>query len=140
MAPSDVLLKTAKAYLNALSTIDGNSLAAITADPFYVTMAPYSTGFSGQDGVSVVRNSLVQRYHDLKAMLSSVNVKIEKEWPPNEASSQVSIWTTANADFQPQIVCDDSMDDWVLSLRRSCSSRWTRVARRSNICLSSRTV
>jgi hypothetical protein len=42
-----------------------------------------------------------------------MNVKIEKEWPPNEASNQVTIWTTANADFQPQIMGDDSKDDWV---------------------------
>jgi predicted lipoprotein with Yx(FWY)xxD motif len=113
MAPSDILLKTAKAYLNALSTVHGNGIAAVTADSFYITMAPHSTGFSGQDGVSVVRNSLVQRYHGLKAVLSSMNVKIEKEWPPNEASNQVTIWTTADADFQPQIVGDDSKDDWV---------------------------
>jgi len=113
MAPSDVLLKTAKAYLNAISTVDSNSIAAITVDSFYITMAPYSTGFSGEDGVSVVRNSLVQRFHGLKAVLSSMNIKIEKEWPPNEASNQVTMWTTSNADFQPQVVGDDSKDDWV---------------------------
>jgi hypothetical protein len=93
--------------------VDGNSIAAVTEDAFYVTMAPYSTGFSGQDGVSVVRNSLVQRYHGLKAVLSSMNIKIEKEWPPDEASNQVTIWTTGNAVFHPQIVGDDSQDDWV---------------------------
>ena len=76
-------------------------------------MAPYSTGLTGHDGVSVGRDSLVQRYHGLKAVLSSMNVKIEKEWPPNESSNQVTIWTTADADFQPQIVGDDSKDDWV---------------------------
>jgi hypothetical protein len=113
MAPSDVLLNTAKAYLNALSTVDGNGIAAITADSFYITMAPYSTGLTGHNGVSVDRDSLVQRYHGLKAVLSSMNVKIEKEWPPNEASNQVTIWTTANADFHPKIVGDDSKDDWV---------------------------
>jgi hypothetical protein len=113
MAPSDVLLKTAKAYLNALSTVDSNGIAAITADSFYITMAPYSTGLTGHDGVSVGRDSLVQSYHGLKAVLSSMNVKIEKEWPPNEASNQVTIWTTANADFHPQIVGADSKADWV---------------------------
>lgn len=112
MALSDVLLKTAKTYLNALSDIDANGLAAITTDSFYVTMAPNSTGLAKPDGVSVRRDSLVQQFQGLGALLSSMNVKIEKEWPPNEISKQVTILTTASADFKPQIVGNESKDDW----------------------------
>lgn len=111
MAPSDVLLTTAKAYLNALTTVDSNGIAAVTAESFYVTIAPHSTGLTGHDGVAVNRDALLQRFAGLKTILSAMNVKIEKHWPPNEGSNQVTLWTTASADFLPQIVGDDSKDD-----------------------------
>jgi hypothetical protein len=110
MAPSDVLLKSAKAYLNALSTVDSNGLAAATSEAFHVTLGPHSTGLTEE---SISRDTLTQRFAGLKAVISSMNVKIEKEWPPNEASNQVTIWTTANADFRPEIVGDDGRDEWV---------------------------
>lgn len=113
MAPSDVLIKTAKAYLNALSTVDPEGIAANTAESFYITIAPYSTGITKDDGVSVRRESLIQRFHTQRSMISSMNVKVEKEWPPNESNNQVTIWTTAKADFHPEIVGYDSKDDWI---------------------------
>lgn len=113
MAPSDVLLKTAKAYLNALSTVDPDGIAANTAESFYITIAPYSTDMTKDDGVSVRRESLNQRFHGQRSMISSMNIKIEKEWPPNEGSNQVTIWTTAKADFHEEIIGDDSKDDWI---------------------------
>jgi hypothetical protein len=42
-----------------------------------------------------------------------MNVKIEKEWPPNEATNQVFLHTTASAEFLPQIVRQDDRDEWV---------------------------
>ena len=112
MAPSDVLLSTAKAYLDALSAVDADGIAAITTESFYATLAPSSTGLSGKDGVSATRQDIIQRFAGLKAAIASMNIQIQQEWPPNEASNQVTIWTKADADFLPQIVGDDSKDDW----------------------------
>jgi hypothetical protein len=113
MAPSNVLLKSAKAYLDSISTIDPDALAAVTADSFYVTMGPKSTGFSTDDGVSVTRDALVERFRGLKAILLATNIDIKQEWPPNEATNQVTFWATANAEFKPEIVGDDDKEEWV---------------------------
>lgn len=113
MAPSEVLLNTARAYLNALSTIDAEGIAATTNETFHITIAPSSTGLSGHNGVSTTRQDLMHHFTGLKAVLSSMNVHIEQEWPPNEASNQVTVWTTANGEFHPHIVGDDSKEDWV---------------------------
>jgi hypothetical protein len=112
MVSGTVLLETATRYLNALSTIDGDGIAAVTCESFYSALGPSSMGLLPPNGVSVTRSALVERYHGLKALMSSMNVKIEKEWPPNEAANQVTIWTTASADFLPQIVGDDDISEW----------------------------
>lgn len=110
MAPSDVLVKTAQAYINAISTVNSDALAAITSDSFHVDMGPASTGFSGQP---IPRDALIQRFQGLSAMISSMNIKIERIWPANEASNQVVAWTTAEATFTPAVVQDDKKEDWV---------------------------
>lgn len=113
MAPSEILLKTAKAYLNSVSTVNPDALAAVTTETFYITMAPHSTGLSTDDGVSVTRGALLERFQMLKTIVTSTNIKIKQEWPPNEATNQVTIWANADADFAPAIVGNDSKDDWV---------------------------
>jgi hypothetical protein len=112
MVSAATLLATAKRYLKALSTVDADEIAAVTRESFYSTLAPSSMGLTPSDGVSVTRNALVERYRGLKALISSMNVKIEKEWPPNEATNQVFLHTTASADFLPQIIGEDSKDEW----------------------------
>ena len=111
MAPSQTLLATARAYLNALSTISAEGIEAITTPSFTATVGPTSTGLTG---TPLTRDALVQRYQGLKSILSSMNVKIEREWPPMESSNQVIIWVTASADFLPEFLGDDSKDDWTM--------------------------
>lgn len=113
MAPSATLLKTAKDYFNALSTLNTDALTALTTESFYITMAPNSTGLTREDGVSVLREGLLQRFQGMKAVTSCLNVKIQREWPANEASNQVTMLTTGDVDFHPHIVGDDSKDEWV---------------------------
>jgi hypothetical protein len=113
MVSAAILLATAKQYLNALSTVDADRIAAVTCESFYSTLAPSSMGLTPPDGVSITRIALIERYRGLKALISSMNVKIEKEWPPNEATNQVFLHTTASAEFLPQIVRQDDRDEWV---------------------------
>ncbi|KAL2203957.1 hypothetical protein CC79DRAFT_1388678 [Sarocladium strictum] len=110
MAPSETLVKTAKAYLDAISTVNSDALAAITTESFHVDMCPASTGYSGQP---IPRDALIQRFQGLPGMISSMNIKIERLWPANEASNQVTVWTTAEATFTPAVVQDDKKEDWV---------------------------
>lgn len=82
MAPSDVLLKTARAYLNAINTIDADGIAAVTADSFYVKLSPASAGI----GEKVERAALLERFNGLKNIMSTLNITIKQEWPVNEVA------------------------------------------------------
>ncbi|KAB5526278.1 hypothetical protein GE09DRAFT_467147 [Coniochaeta sp. 2T2.1] len=112
MAPSPTLLATARSYLHALSTISPDGIAAVTTPSFSTTVAPNSTGLTA---APVTRDSLVQRYRGLKAVLSSMNVQVEREWPLDEGNNQVIVWTTARAEFRPEIVGKDKEEDWTFN-------------------------
>ena len=88
MTPAETLLKTAKAYLNAITKVDPNALAAVTTDSFNVTIAPASCGF----GDSVTREAIIQRFNALANVVVELGVEIKQTWV-NEAADQITVWT-----------------------------------------------
>ncbi|KAH6688881.1 hypothetical protein F5X68DRAFT_204519 [Plectosphaerella plurivora] len=107
MAPSQTLLKTAKAYLTALEGVDAPSLEAVTTDNMTVTLAPASAGL----GPSATRAELLGRFEGLKHILSSLHIEIKQIWV-NEAANQVTIWTSGGSIFKPEVIGDDDAAEW----------------------------
>ncbi|KAH8170150.1 hypothetical protein LIA77_10694 [Sarocladium implicatum] len=111
MAPSEVLVKTAKAYLKGLNDINADAIAAVTAPEFVVRTAPVSANIGDSTG-EVTRERLLQQYTFLTPILNTLNLTLKREWPANEAFNQVSLLYTGDFEFHTHIVGDDKKEDW----------------------------
>lgn len=112
MAPSELLLKTAKAYLSAVDNIDSDGMLATTTDNFYVSISPASARLGDDDG-RASRDTLIKRFQGLKHAMSSLHLNITQEWQPNEATRQVFLQATGDIEFLPSVIGDDNKDEWV---------------------------
>jgi hypothetical protein len=111
MAPSQVLLETAKAYIKGLSDVDADAIAAVTTEDYAIQTAPTSANIGDASG-EVTRERLLQQYQFLTPILSTLNLQIKKEWPANEATNQVYLLSTGDFKFQSHIIGDDKEEDW----------------------------
>lgn len=111
MAPSQILSKTAKAYIKALSDVDADAIAAVTTEDYTIQTSPTSANIGDATG-QVTREKLLQQYQFLPPVLSTLNLQVKKEWPANEATNQVSLLSTGDFKFHSRIIGDDKEEDW----------------------------
>ena len=111
MAPAEVLLKTARAYIRALDSLDIDGLRAITTPDFSIFIGPASTRLGADDGTAT-RDVFLQRFTGMKKLVRTLHTQIVKEWPPNEASNQVTLHAVGDTEWLPEVVGDDDPKEW----------------------------
>jgi hypothetical protein len=102
------LLATAQRYLDALTALEADRLAALLAPEYEHTFAPSSAAF----GPPVGRDVFVERFVGLRPVLSGMTNNILQSWP-NDAGRTITIFARMSPIFHEHIKqAGDQKDEW----------------------------